>query len=94
MFDKVKQMMELKKQADALKKMLADEIVEVEAGGMKIVMTAEQKVKTLELGDDPNEKTLLEMFNKASEEAQKVAAKKMQEQMGGMSGLADLLKGS
>ena len=93
MFDKVKQMYELKKQADELKKMLAKEIVEVEAAGMKVVMSADQKVQSVDLGDNPNSDTLKDMLNKAVDESQKVAAKKMQEQMGGMAGLADMLKG-
>jgi DNA-binding protein YbaB len=92
MFDKVKQMYELKKQADALKKELEKEIVEVESGEIRVRMSAEQKIIELELGSSPDSKVLKDVLNKAVEESQKVAAKKMQSMMGGMGGLSGLLK--
>lgn len=94
MFDKVKEMYELKKQADEMKKALEKEIIEVESGDIKVVITADQKIQSIHLGDTIDEKTLKEVINKALEESQKVAAKKMQDMMGGMGGLANLLKGS
>lgn len=94
MFDKVKELYELKKQADQMKKMLEAEIIEVEAGDMKIVITGDQKIKEIHLGDSVDEDSLKDVINKALEESQKVAAKKMQDMMGGMGGLANLMKGS
>ncbi|MCL5411939.1 MAG: YbaB/EbfC family nucleoid-associated protein [Patescibacteria group bacterium] len=92
MFDKLKQAYDLKKQADTLKKELEKEIVEVESGEIKIRMSADQKVQEVTLGSNPDPRVLKDVFNKAVEESQKVAAKKMQSMMGGLGGLTDLLK--
>jgi len=92
MFDKMKQMYELKKKADALKKELENEIVEVEAGDIKIRVSADQKIRDITFGDSVDPKNLRDAINKALEESQKVAAEKMKGMMGGMGGLSDLLK--
>ena len=92
MFDKMKQMYDLKKKADALKKELEGEIVEVEAGSLKIRVSADQKIQEIILGDSVDPKTLKDAINKALEESQKVAAEKMKGMMGGMGGLGDLFK--
>jgi DNA-binding protein YbaB len=93
MFDKMKQLYELKKQADQMKKDLEAEIIEVEHGDVKVKVNAAQKVLDLSFPHDINPDKLRDAINKANEEAQKVAAKKMQGMMGGMGGLSDLLKG-
>lgn len=93
MFDQVKELYQLKKQADEMKKVLEKEIITVESGEMKIVVTADQKIQEIHLGDSVDESSLKDVINKALEESQKVAAKKMQEMMGGAGGLANLLKG-
>ena len=92
MFDKMKQMYDLKKKADAFKKELEGEIVEVEAGSLKIRVSADQKIQEIILGDSVDPKTLKDAINKALEESQKVAAEKMKGMMGGMGGLGDLFK--
>lgn len=93
MFDKMKELYDLKKQADEMKKVLEKEIIEVESGDMKVVISADQKIREIHLGDSVDEDNLKEIINKALEESQKVAAKKMQDMMGGMGGLANMLKG-
>lgn len=92
MFDKVKQMYELKKQADAIKKELEKEILEVEAGDIKIRISADQKIQEIRFGDSVDPKTLKDVINKALEESQKVAAEKMKGMMGGMGALSNLFK--
>ncbi len=94
MFDQVKELYQLKKQADEMKKALEKEVIEVESGDMKVVITGDQKIQSIHLGDSVDEDSLKDVINKALEESQKVAAKKMQEMMGGASGLANMLKGS
>lgn len=91
MFDKMKQMYELKKQADAMKKELENEVIEVDHGGVKVKVDGTQKLKGLkfEEGIDPDK--VKDAVNKAMDEAQKIAAKKMQGMMG-MGGMSDLLK--
>ena len=93
MFDKLKQMYELKRKADQVKKELEAEVIEVEMGGIKIRVNGAQKVQKIELPSDIDPNKLKDAINKAMDEAQKVAAKKMQGMMGGMEGLQDLLKG-
>lgn len=93
MFDKLKQAYELKRKADALKKELETEVIDVEIGDVKIRINAAQKILKLDYPADVNPEKLKDAVNKSLDEAQKVAAKRMQGMMGGMSGLQDLLKG-
>lgn len=93
MFDKVKQLYELKKQADQLKKELEKEIIEVENSGYKIRINANVRFLEIQMPENPDPNKLKDVLNKAVEEVQKVAAKKMQGMMGGLGGLQDLLKG-
>jgi len=89
MFDKFKQLGELKKlrdQAMALQKELAKEEIEVEEHGVKIVMTANQKLKEIQINGE-SQPRVIETFNKAIQKSQKVAAKKMQQMSGGLTGL-------
>ena len=92
MFDKMKQLYELKKQADKMKKELEAEIIEVQHGDVKVKVNAAQKILNLDFPSDTAPDKLRDAVNKANEEAQKIAAKKMQGMMGGMGGLSDLLK--
>ncbi|MEX0616955.1 MAG: YbaB/EbfC family nucleoid-associated protein [Candidatus Woykebacteria bacterium] len=93
MFDKLKQMYDLKKQADVMKKELEAEVLEVEHGDVKVKLNGAQKILKLEYPADIDPDKLKDAINKAMDEAQKVAAKKMQGMMGGLGGLQDLLKG-
>lgn len=92
MLDKLKQMYELKRKADQLKKELEAEVLDVEAGEAKIRINGAQKIIKLEYPADINPDKLKDAINKAMDEAQKVAAKRMQGMMGGMGGLQDMLK--
>lgn len=93
MFDKMKQLYDLKKQADQMKKELESEVLDVEHGGVKVRINGAQKILSLDFEDSVDRNKLKDAINKANDEAQKVAAKKMQGMMGGMGGLQDLLKG-
>ena len=93
MFDKMKQMYELKKQADEMKKQLESEVIDVEHGEVRVRVNAAQKILELDFPQDTDPNKVRDAVNKAMEEVQKIAAKKMQGMMGGMGGLADLLKG-
>lgn len=89
MFDKFKQLGELKKmrdQAMEMQKALAQEKIEVEEQGIKVVMTGDQRVETLEInGEEQN--SLKDVLNKAIKKSQEVAARKLQEMSGGLGGL-------
>lgn len=89
MFDKIKQLGQLKKmrdQAMAIQKQLALEEVVIDEDNIKIVITGDQKLKTLEIDGLTNER-VLELINKAIKKSQEMAAKKLAEMSGGLSGL-------
>ncbi len=89
MFDKIKQVGELKKMRDEamkMQKMLAGMSVVVNENGIELEMTGDQKIKSLKINGAPN-KNLEDAFNKAIKKSQKLAAKKMQEMSGGLGGL-------
>lgn len=93
MFDKLKQMYELKRKADALKHELEAEVIDVESGEVKVRINAAQKILKLDYPADINPDKLKDAVNKSLDEAQKLAAKRMQGMMGGLGGLQDMLKG-
>lgn len=89
MFDKFKQLGELKKMRDEalrIQKELASEKVEINEGDIKIIISGDQKIQELQInGEDQNR--LLDVLNKAIKRSQEVAARKVQSMSGGLSGL-------
>lgn len=89
MFDKIKQLNELRKmrsQALVLQKELEKIRESEERNGMKVVVTGDQKVAYIEINGEER-KDLVELINSAMKKVQKEAAKKMMEMGGGLSGL-------
>ena len=91
MLDKIKQLMEVKKQADQLKRELDACQVEVtEARGIKIVITGSQNFQSIEIdeslltaGSKRNlEHDLLRSVNAAIRKSQNLAAEKMKNMTG------------
>ncbi len=88
-FDKLKQLGELKKmrdQAMQIQKALAEERIEVEEQGIKVVMTGDQRVEEITI-DGQGQNRLIDVLNKAIKRSQEVAAQKLQEMSGGLGGL-------
>lgn len=88
-FDKVKQLGQLKKmrdQAMAIQKQLAAEEIELNEGGIRVVITGDQKLKILEIDGMSNER-VLELINKAIKKSQEMAARKLAEMSGGLTGM-------
>ena len=81
MFDKAKMLA----QAFKLKKAVEAEVIEIEEGGIEVVVSGDQKVKFLSVNGVEN-KMLVEVINKAMKKSQEAAAKKMKD-MGGLEGL-------
>lgn len=93
MFDKLKQLKEMRDQAQQVKQMLAQEIIEADAahGRFKITMDGNMEIKSVDV--DPEliqtdkkedlEKAIQEGTNEAVKKTQRVMAQKMQ-QMGGL----------
>jgi len=89
MFDKIKQLNELRKmrsQALVLQKELEKIRESEERNGMKVVVTGDQKVAYIEINGEER-KDLVDLINDAMKKVQKEAAKKMMEMGGGLSGL-------
>lgn len=92
-FDKFKQMgqqvsqlKQIRDQAIQMQKQLQAEVIEVEENGVRVVMTADQKVQTVTI-DGKYEERLVKVLNDAIKKSQQIAAKKLQEMSGGLKGL-------
>jgi DNA-binding protein YbaB len=80
-FGQAKKLMDMKRQADSLKKEMQAIEIEVEEGSVKIVMNGAQEVKAVEYNGEDN--IMLERaFNKALKAVQKKVAKRMQGRLG------------
>ncbi len=89
MFGKVRQLNELRKmrsQAIALQKELEKIRESAEKGGIKVVVSGDQKIQYIEMNGEER-RDLVELINEALKKVQKEAAKKMVEMGGGLSGL-------
>jgi DNA-binding protein YbaB len=95
MFDKMKQIMEMKKQAERIKRELDAVMVEVsEVPGITVSISGSQQFKSVAISDayfqegrkDKLEADMLRCVNAAVARSQQVAAAKMKEVMPGMPG--------
>ncbi|MCT4591957.1 MAG: YbaB/EbfC family nucleoid-associated protein [Candidatus Gracilibacteria bacterium] len=92
MFDKMKDLYNMQKQAKQVKKELKNIHVEAEEDGVKIVVTAEQEVISIDIAPEKLgvenkaklEKTIINVMQKATKKAQEIAAAKMRDIMGSM----------
>jgi DNA-binding protein YbaB len=83
MFDQVRELAKLRKQAATLKREMQRMLVEVEEGDVKIVMRGDQQVERVEVeGEERGD--LKGAFNKAVKESQKKVAKKLSGTLSGM----------
>ena len=89
MFDKIKQLNELRKmrgQAMELQKELEKIVETMEKNGWTVSVSGDQKVRYIKKGEDDFSE-LVEAINEAMKNVQKESAKKMMEMGGGLSGL-------
>ncbi|OGV89981.1 hypothetical protein A2Z41_03080 [Microgenomates group bacterium RBG_19FT_COMBO_39_10] len=87
--DSFQQMRDLKKMRDqalAIQRELAAEEVAVEDKGIKVVITGDQKIQTIEIEGEKKD-DLIEILNKAIKKSQEVAAQKLQQMGGGLGSL-------
>ncbi|MFA6378215.1 MAG: YbaB/EbfC family nucleoid-associated protein [Candidatus Omnitrophota bacterium] len=91
MFDQMKKLMEMKQQAEKIKRQLEASLIEVTEGeGVKIVIDGAQKFHSLEIDENllvPEkkqhlQKELVKSLNKAIGKSQSVAADQMKKVMG------------
>lgn len=81
MFDKVKELNDLRKQAKRMQDLLKEEAIIVEKGKIKIKIRGDMEVEWVEM-DGNRDSDLEKAFNAAIKESQKLAAQKMRGQMG------------
>lgn len=89
MFDKIKQLGQLKKARDEAMKIqreLALEQLEINENGIRVVISGDQKIQSIEIDGNTNNR-LVEVVNKAVKKSQEIAAKKLQQMSGGLMGM-------
>lgn len=89
MLNPFKQMGDLKKMRDKameIQKQLQQEEVTVEKNGVNIVISGDQRIKTLETNDRGDD-DILDAINEAIKKSQEVAARKLSQMGGGLGGL-------
>ncbi len=90
MFEKLKQFKDLRSKAKTMQNTLAEEKVEVENRGIKIIMDGNQKILSIKIDTNLTaveiEKIFPDLFNEAIKKVQKIMVEKMQ----GMGGLGNL----
>ena len=95
MFDKLEQLKQLKKmrdQAVAIQKQLTKEVIEVNENGVRVIISGDQKVQSLDIDGIQNQR-VVEVVNKAIKKSQEMAAKKLQKMSGGLTGMLKGLSG-
>lgn len=89
MFDKLQQLKKLKQlrdQAIEMQKKLREESVTVEEGKIRIVMNGAQEIEELTINGE-DQKEIREAVGRALKKSQEVAARRLQQMGGGLSGL-------
>lgn len=86
MMGKLGDMNKLRQQAMQMQKNLAAQTITVEENGVKVVITGDQKIISIEIQGLSNE-VLNETINKAIRKSQELAAKELMNVSGGMGGL-------
>lgn len=83
---KLGDMNKLRQQAMQMQKNLAAQTITVEENGVKVVITGDQKIISIEIQGLSNE-VLNDVINKAIRKSQELAAKELMNVSGGMGGL-------
>jgi DNA-binding protein YbaB len=86
MMGKLGDMNKLRQQAMMMQKNLAAQTITVEENGVKVVITGDQKIISIEIQGLSNE-VLNDVINKAIRKSQELAAKELMNVSGGMGGL-------
>lgn len=85
-FQQLGDLKKMRDQAMAIQKELQAEEITVEKSGVRIVITGDQKIKSLE-SNDKSDNDVKDAINEAIKKSQEVAAKKLASMSGGLGGL-------
>jgi DNA-binding protein YbaB len=86
MFDKMKNLANMQRQAKELQKELEKIVQTEEKNGWTVSVTGDQKIRYIKNGEE-DMKQLTDLINEAMKKVQKESAKKMMEMGGGLGGL-------
>ncbi len=90
MFDKIKDIYKLQKQAKEIKKKLKNIHIEAESDGITVIINGEQEIMEVKISDAAAEnkkeleKNLVKCLNKAMKKSQQIGAEMMKDVMGGL----------
>ena len=85
-FKQIGDIKRMRDQAMQIQRELQGEEVDIEKNGVHIVISGDQKIKTLE-SNGRSDNDVLEAVNEAIKKSQEVAARKLQQMGGGLGGL-------
>ena len=85
-FSQLGELKRMRDQAMQIQRQLQAEEVEIEKHGIKIVITGDQKLKSIET-NGKSDNDIKDAVNEAIKKSQEVAAKKLSQMQGGLSGL-------
>ncbi len=85
-FQQLGEIKKMRDQAMQIQRVLQAEELHVEKNGVDIVISGDQKIKELK-GNGRGDENIKEAVNEAIKKSQEVAAKKLQQMGGGLSGL-------
>lgn len=77
---------QLRQQAKKMQDELANELIEIERGDIKVVISGDQKIKTFTV-QGISSPEVIEILNEAIKKSQELAAKKLQAMTGGLGGM-------
>ena len=85
-FSQLGELKKMRDQAMAIQKELQKEEVEVEKNDVVILISGDQKIKSIQ-SNGRSDEDIMEAVNEAIKKSQEVAAKKLQQMGGGLGGL-------
>ncbi len=85
-FSQLGELKRMRDQAMQIQRQLQAEEVEVEKHGVKILISGDQKLKSIET-NGKNDNDIKDAVNEAIKKSQEIAAKKLSQMQGGLSGL-------
>lgn len=85
-FQKIGQIKQMRDQAMQIQRELQGEEVTIDKNGVRVIISGDQKIKALE-ANGRSDDDIREAVNEAIKKSQEVAAKKLSQMGGGLSGL-------
>lgn len=85
-FSQLGELKKMRDQAMAIQKALQQEELEIEKSGVVVLITGDQKIKSIE-SNGRSDEDIKDAVNEAIKKSQEIAAKKLQQMGGGLGGL-------